>query len=184
MPDDEVPEVDALADALFRVGEGDRAAFARLYRLTSPTLFSVCLRILPRIEAEEALQEIYLSVWRGASRFDAARGRAMTWLVTLARNGAVDRLRASRPVATAPIEEVNQIADPAPLVAERLVSDGESRRLAYCFETLDALDARFIRTAFLEGSTYPELAERASLPLGTVKSRIRRALLKLRDCLG
>jgi RNA polymerase sigma factor (sigma-70 family) len=176
---------DTLGEALCRVAGGDRAAFEELYQRTSAKLFGVCLRILPmRQEAEEALQEAYLSVWRRAGSFDGARGRPMTWLITLARNSAIDRLRAGGRISTAPIDLADQVADSTPIASALVESDEDERRLAYCVGTLDAGEASLIRTAFFEGSTYAELAERAATPLGTIKSRIRRALAKLRACLA
>ena len=175
----------SLAVTLHRVAEGDRAAFEEVYRRTSVKLFGVCLRILPvRQEAEEALQEAYLSVWRRAGSFDATKGSAMTWLITLTRNRAVDRLRSGGKVASAPIELADEVADPAPTASTLLEIGEDERRLAHCLGTLEGGDARLIRTAFFEGSTYAELATRAAAPLGTIKSRIRRALLKLRECLS
>ncbi|MDH7639348.1 sigma-70 family RNA polymerase sigma factor [Sphingomonas oryzagri] len=174
----------SLAATLQRVGAGDRAAFEEVYRRTSVKLFGVCLRILPvRQEAEEALQEAYLSVWRRAGSFDGTKGSAMTWLITLTRNRAVDRLRGSGKFAAGPIELADEVPDPAPAASTMLETGEDERRLAYCLDTLGGGDAQLIRTAFFEGSTYAELADRASTPLGTIKSRIRRALLKLRDCL-
>ena len=174
----------ALDDMLIRVAAGDRAAFERVYRLTSTKLFGVCLRILPvRQEAEDALQEAYLTIWRRADSFDPARGRAMTWLITLTRNCAVDRLRARRGVATAPIELADRVADPAPSAMEGIERREASGLLSVCLGRLDAGDMRLVHTAFFEGSTYSELAERSSTPLGTIKSRIRRALMKLAECL-
>lgn len=173
-----------LVAALGRVAMGDRAAFEELYRRTSAKLLGVCLRILPgQTEAEEALQDTYLSVWRRAGTFDAAQGSAMTWLMTIARNRAVDRLRGTAKRVSAPIEAADDVPDPAPDATLLIERDQDARRLDLCLGTLAAGDARFVRTAFMEGATYPELAERAGLPLGTVKSRIRRALLKLRECL-
>lgn len=178
-------DTDALGRLLESVAAGDRVAFEALYRRTSAKLFGVCLRILGvRQEAEEALQEAYISVWRRAGSFDVARGSAMTWLITLARNRAVDRLRAGGKIATAPIELAEEIADERPLPVQQAEAEEDERRLAGCMDTLEGGDARLIRTAFLEGSTYAELASRAATPLGTIKSRIRRALLKLRDCLA
>jgi len=174
-----------LAVALRRVAEGDRAAFEEVYRRTSVKLFGVCLRILPvRQEAEEVLQEAYLSVWRRAGSFDAARGSAMTWLITLTRNRAVDRLRSGGRIASSPIELADEIPDPAPAASTLMEIGEDEQRLAHCLGTLEGGDARLIRTAFFEGSTYAELATRAATPLGTIKSRIRRALLKLRECLA
>jgi RNA polymerase sigma factor (sigma-70 family) len=178
-------DAESLADALRRVAAGDRAAFAEVYRRTSVKLFGVCLRILPmRQEAEEALQEAYLSVWRRAGTFDAAKGSAMTWLITLTRNRAVDRLRSGGKIASAPIALADEVPDPAPAASTLLEMGEDQQRLSHCLGTLDGGDAQLIRTAFFEGSTYAELASRASTPLGTIKSRIRRALLKLRDCLA
>ena len=175
----------ALARALAAIAAGDREAFEELYRRTSAKLFGVCLRILPeRLEAEEALQEAYLSVWKRAESFDATQGTAMTWLISIARNRAVDRLRRTSKVATAPIELADEIADPTPDAAALAMASDDEQRLARCMGTLNPGDAQFVRTAFLEGSTYSELAARTSTPLGTVKSRIRRALIKLRECLS
>jgi RNA polymerase sigma-70 factor (ECF subfamily) len=174
----------SLAATLQRVAAGDREAFEEVYRRTSVKLFGVCLRILPvRQEAEEALQEAYLSVWRKAGSFDASRGNAMTWLISLTRNRAVDRLRAGGKTVMAPIELAAEVPDPAPAASDLLEMGQDDQRLAHCIGTLDGGEAKLIRTAFFEGSTYAELATRAAIPLGTIKSRIRRALLKLRDCL-
>lgn len=174
-----------LAETLRRVATGDRAAFEDVYRRTSAKLFGVCLRILPvRQEAEEVLQEAYLSVWRRAASFDAARGSAMTWLITLTRNRAVDRLRASGKVATTTIDLADMVPDTRPLASTLMETGEDEARLAYCVGTLENGEATLIRTAFFEGSTYAELATRAAIPLGTIKSRIRRALMKLRDCLA
>ncbi len=170
--------------ALQRVAGGDRAAFEELYRRTCVKLLSVCLRILPvRQEAEEALQEAYLSVWQRAGSFDAARGSAMTWLITLTRNRAVDRLRARGRAVQAPIELAEMVPDPAPPATALIEMAQDERALALCLSELAGGDATLIRTAFFEGVTYAELAERTTTPLGTIKSRIRRALLALRNCL-
>lgn len=174
----------ALARALSAVAGGDRAAFEDVYRRTSAKLFGVCLRILPeRQEAEEALQEAYISVWRRADTFDAAHGTAMTWLMTIARNRAVDRLRRGGKIATAPIEAAEDVADPTPAATDLVARSQDEQRLHHCLGMLPAGEAGFVRTAFLEGSSYSELAARSGVPLGTVKSRMRRALAKLRLCL-
>jgi RNA polymerase sigma-70 factor (ECF subfamily) len=170
--------------ALRQVAGGDRKAFEEVYRLTSAKLFGVCLRILPtRHEAEEAAQEVYMAAWQKAASFDEGRGTAMTWLITLARNRAVDRLRSSGKVMTAPLEHADGLADPTPLASETAEAADTDRRLLDCMATLEGRDADYIRTAFFQGSTYSELAARSSTPVGTMKSRIRRALLKLRECL-
>ena len=181
---DRLQDRQALAATLQAIAAGNRQAFEDLYRRTSAKLFGVCLRILPeQAQAEEALQDAYLTIWRRASAFDEARGTAMTWLIALTRNRAIDRLRATGMRMTAPIEEAGDLADAAPDAFAILQADGETRRLAACMRTLANDEARFIRQAFYTGATYAELAADAGLPLGTLKSRIRRALLKLRDCL-
>ena len=179
-----VMQREVLADALRQVAIGDRRAFEEVYRLTSAKLFGICLRILPtREEAEEAAQEVYVAVWRRAAAFDETRGTAMTWLITLTRNRAIDRLRVSHKIATAPLGYAEHVADPAPLASESAEIIEVERRLVDCMGALDGREAYFIRTAFFEGSTYSELASRSATPIGTMKRRIRRALLKLRACL-
>ena len=179
---DTQPPLELLLD---RVASGDRHAFEEIYRRTSTKLYGVCLRILSdQGEAEDALQSAYVSLWQHAGRYEAARAAPMTWLITLARNRAIDRLRATRAMMAAPIAAMDERADPAPIASDLIEATGETRRLQVCLEGLDHGDADFIRAAFFEGSTYAELATRAGLPLGTLKSRVRRALLKLRDCLA
>jgi RNA polymerase sigma-70 factor (ECF subfamily) len=175
-----------LADALRRVAERDAAALEELYVSTNAKLFGICLRILKdREEAEDALQEVYVKVWRSAATFDAARASPITWLATLARNRAIDNLRSSaRSRGTEPIEAGLEIADPRK-DAFSAASDGQDRvRLTNCIGELDQRQSSAIRSAFLDGATYAELAERGKVPVGTMKSWIRRGLLRLRDCLG
>ncbi len=175
----------ALSAALARVADGDRAALHDVYRRTAAKLFGVCLRIFPdRADAEDALQDAFINVWAKAESFDPARASPITWLVTLTRNRAIDRLRARGKRVMVPIDAAADIADDA-LDAEACLIAGDDRaRIAQCLETLAGGDAAMIRTAFFDGATYNDIAERASMPLATVKSRIRRALLKLRACLS
>lgn len=173
-----------LVDALRDAAEGDRSAFHLIYARTSAKLYGICVRILGEgQDAEDALQDAYVNVWRRAARFDASRASPITWLATIARNAAIDRFRARGSRAAAPIEEAAEIPDARPLADAVAEADSETARLGHCLDELDPRDAGLIRTAFLEGASYPELAERRGEPLGTIKSRIRRALLRLRDCL-
>ena len=173
-----------LARSLSAVAAGDRQAFHLVYRRTSAKLFGICCRILGEgQDAEDALQEAYVNVWRRAERFDASRASPITWLAAIARNTAIDRLRARGTRTNVPIEEAHDLADPEPRSDAVLEQAGEARRLQGCLGELGARDAALIRTAFLEGASYPELAARANEPLGTIKSRIRRALMKLKECL-
>jgi RNA polymerase sigma-70 factor, ECF subfamily len=173
-----------LVDALLRTGQGDRSAFETLYRATSAKLFGVCLRIFPeRSEAEEALQDAYLTIWKRAGAFQPGRASPISWLVAVTRNRAIDRLRASGKAVYVPVDEANEIADPAPRADAQLFAASEDKVLHGCIEGLEARDAHFIRSAFLGGAPYAQLADAEGAPLATVKSRIRRALIKLRACM-
>lgn len=176
---------EVLSRLIMQTARGEHAAFEELYRLTSAHLFGACLRIIPnRGDAEEALQDTFVTIWRSAGAFDEARGRAMTWLLTLSRNRAIDRLRATRGRAGLETPYQIDIADDAPSPLAVLGADEETRRLAFCLDQLASGDLRLIRASFFEGSSYSQLADRVAMPLGSVKSRIRRALLKLRTCLA
>ena len=174
-----------LVAALVRVAAGDRAALRMVYQDTSAKLFGVCLRILnDRSEAEDVLQDVYVTVWRKAASFDPGRASPITWLVAIARNRAIDQLRSGAVRRRMePIESADAVSDPAPPVVERVELAQQHQRLARCLEELDARHASAIRAAFLDGATYEELAARMNVPLGTMKSWIRRGLLKLRACL-
>jgi RNA polymerase sigma-70 factor (ECF subfamily) len=174
-----------IAAALTRVSGGDRTALQTVYRLTSAKLFGVCLRILgERSEAEDVLQEVYLTVWRKAGDFDAARASPMTWLIAIARNRAIDRLRAARQSRNmAPIETAGDVADDAPRADSMLENVQSSARLHGCLDELAEHENKALHGAFFDGNTYEELATRMRVPLGTMKSWIRRAMIKLKDCL-
>jgi len=175
-----------LTAALVRVAAGDRAALRMVYQDTSAKLFGVCLRILnDKSEAEDVLQDVYVTVWRKAGGFDPGRASPITWLVAIARNRAIDRLRSSAVARRMePIEAAaDTVSDPAPVAVERVELAQQHQRLARCLEELEARHSAAIRSAFLDGVTYEELAQRMSVPLGTMKSWIRRGLLKLRACL-
>jgi RNA polymerase sigma factor (sigma-70 family) len=174
-----------LSAALARVAAGDRAALELVYRDTSAKLFGVCLRILnDRREAEDVLQEVYITVWRKAGVFDPARASPITWLVAIARNRSIDRIRSGSILRRAePVESADEVRDPAPDPAAMLETADMQMRLAGCLQDLEERQSTAIRAAFLDGLTYEQLAERMSVPLGTMKSWIRRGLLKLRTCL-
>lgn len=177
-------EPGALERLLSRTAQGDSDAFAKLYERTSARLFGVCLRMLPdRSEAEEVLQEVFVTVWRRAREFDSERAAATTWLVTLARNKAIDRLRQQRARAPRGAIDFDTLADERPGPPANAEASQQYRRLRKCLDALDPKHRRSIREAFFNGDTYKELAERFQVPLGTMKSWIRRALAQLRTCL-
>lgn len=183
--DDSEAERSALRDCLSGTAGGDRRSFEALYARTSSKLFGICLRILhERTEAEEVLQDVYLTIWRKAAQYDGERASPITWLAMIARNKAIDRLRASRvDRASVPIDLAAELADDGVGVAAAAESASEGRRLHDCLGELTGEQGRVIRVAFFEGCTYEEIAQRSATPIGTIKSWIRRGLLKLRDCL-
>lgn len=173
---------DPVAQLIARCAAADRAAFRTLYRDTSAKLMGVLLRMLrERAEAEDALQEVYTRVWLRAARFDPAKGRGMTWLIAIARNLAIDRLRA-RPEAASD-EGLDTVQDATPRAETRLIAKGEAGRMADCFETLEPDRAQAVRGAYLDGMSYIDLAARHSVPLNTMRTWLRRSLLKLKECL-
>lgn len=168
---------------LHRAAAGDQRAFADFYKLTASRVFAVIVRMLrDRVEAEDVLQEVYTNAWHRAESFDPARGTAMTWLITLARNRAIDRLRQHRedPLDD---EKAAEIEDDAPTPADAAEWSEERRRLERCLEALDPRQVGVVREAFFTGATYGELAARQRVPLGTMKSWIRRSLMQLKACL-
>lgn len=176
---------DRLREAMLEVARGDRQALQEVYSATSAKLFGICLRILgDRAEAEDALQDVYLSLWRRADRFDPDRASPITWLATFARNRAIDRLRGGKVRGmAAPIELAEAIADKGPNADEAIEARQLDTRLHRCLGALEAPQRDAIRQAFFQGQTYAELAERQDVPLGTMKSWIRRGLAKLKACL-
>jgi RNA polymerase sigma factor (sigma-70 family) len=175
---------DELNGLLVQTGRNDQKAFAELYKRTSSKLFGVCLRMLhDRGEAEEVLQETYSTVWRRASTFNPAKASAITWLITLSRNKAIDRLRQHREELLGDPSRLNEMVDEQPTPAAGAESGQEYQRLQNCLDELEPQQRDSVREAFFTGATYNELATRCMVPLGTMKSWIRRSLMQLRTCL-
>lgn len=172
-----------IEDLILRVAQGNRAAFQALYDNTSAKLFGVALRVLnDRTEAEEALQEVYVKIWNNAGRYAVNGFSPMTWLITLARNTAVDRLRKLRRTGDhAQIDE--RAVDPGIGPEDATIAASERGRLVACFAELPADRAAAVRRAYLEGETYADLAGRFDVPLNTMRTWLRRSLLALRECL-
>jgi RNA polymerase sigma-70 factor (ECF subfamily) len=165
------------------IAAGDRPALSQLYSRTSAKLYGICRRVLgSETDAEDVLQEIYVLVWRNAARFDPAKASPITWLAVLARNRSIDRLRA-RTAPNVDLEAASHLSDDAKSPFEILETVQESSRLAGCLDELEDRQKSMIRSAFFDGATYSQLAEHEGVPLGTMKSWIRRGLLRLRGCL-
>lgn len=167
---------------LSRVALADRAAFDALYQLTAPRLFGVALRILnDRSDAEDVVQEAYVKIWRRARLYISSDdGAPLQWLTSVVRNTAIDWRRRRRFLNADPAVE---IPDDAPTPETAAAISGEARLLAECLETLDADKARLIRKAYFTGMSYAELSAAEATPLGTMKSWMRRALARLRECM-
>ena len=182
MPETDAPPLEAL---LAQIALGNREAFGALYRGTANRLFAICMRVLAeRSEAEDALQEVFTTIWRKAAQFDATRATAMTWLAMIARNKAIDRLRAlPARQSRADLALAEEVEDPQASPAQQAQAATDRTLLEHCLERLEPRRRSLIRAAFFDGSTYEELATRIQAPLGSIKSWIRRGLLQLRECL-
>ena len=178
---DEASDAHAELDQLLsRVAAGDEHAFAQLYRLTAARLYGAIVRMIrDRHEAEDLLQDVFTTAWRRADSFDARRGTAMTWLMTLARNRTIDRIRQHREV---PLDDelALSIPDESPTPDLGAQASQERQRLERGLAHLGERQAYVLREAFHSGASYAELAERMQVPLGTMKSWIRRSLMRLK----
>lgn len=173
-----------LSGLIARTALGDRTAFSALYAETSAKLFGVALRILKdRAQAEDAIQEVYVRIWRRAGSFRVGQASAMAWLVTIARNQAIDMIRARQP-ATLEYDDAPDVADPDPDPEARAEMSGEGRRIEACLGELEADRAAAVVAAYVEGLSYQELAAQNAVPLNTMRTWLRRSLLKLRECLN
>jgi RNA polymerase sigma-70 factor (ECF subfamily) len=172
-----------IAKLIVRVSMRDRAAFDSLYQATSAKLFGVCLRVLnDRAEAEEALQDVYVKIWTKADRFAVSELSPISWLVAVARNHAIDRIRQRKP-RSVDIDEASEVADDTPTPEAAAVLAAEGQRIHHCLGELEAARAEAVRGAYLRGESYAELAERHGVPLNTMRTWLRRSLLRLRECL-
>lgn len=175
--------MDELATLLGRVALRDRKAFARLYALASPKLFAIAIRILrDRTDAEEALQEIFIKVWQRAERYEPEQGNPMTWLGVIARNHAIDVIRARKPEAS-DLAEAFDVASPEPGPEAVAINTSEGSRIDSCMQTLETDRADAVKKAYVEGLSYQELADFYNIPLNTMRTWLRRSLLRLRECL-
>jgi RNA polymerase sigma-70 factor (ECF subfamily) len=175
---------DDLAGLLASVASGDRAALRSLYARQSTRLFGIAMAILrDRSAAADALQDAFLRVWQRARQYDAERGPAAYWLSGIVRNAALDIARArGREVLSDDPNLGDEAVEPDTL--ERLGAAQDAARLHACLSQLEPRNRETIVLAFVHGLSHPQVAERLSVPLGTVKSWIRRGLLSLRACLS
>ena len=176
---------DTLGALLQATAGGDSQAFARLYDQTAPQLFGLALGIFKRRDwAEEALQDAYTRIWRSAHRYDAAKGTGISWVVTIARNTALSTLmRRPRDEFAGNADDMAQMpsGDSDPMQRSMQLSD--ARQISGCLDELDGDQKSSILLVYYEGLTQKEVADRLNKPIGTVKSWIRRGLIRLKGCL-
>ena len=181
------PDVQADLAALERLARGDGDALAELYDRHARPIYSLALRILKNpSDAEDVVQDVFAQAWRQAGRYDVRRGVVAAWLLTLSRSRAIDRLRArrAREDRTAADGAVADLKVEMPAPDLQLLSREQVARVRTALDELPLLQRIAIELAYYEGLTHAEIAERLEQPLGTVKTRIRLALGKLRDALA
>ncbi|MFR9676568.1 sigma-70 family RNA polymerase sigma factor [Streptomyces sp. TR02-1] len=182
-PQDPGPD---LSELLGHVARGDQEAFARVYECVAGPVLGLVRSILrDPAQSEEVAQEVLVEVWRCAARYQQDRGSAMSWVMTLAHRRAVDRVRSAQ--ASSDREQRAALLDRTPAydeVTEQVEARLEREQVRRCMRGLTEVQHQSMTLAYYRGLTYREVAELLSLPLGTVKTRLRDGLIRLRDCLG
>jgi RNA polymerase sigma-70 factor (ECF subfamily) len=175
-----------LADLLRRSGRGDQAAFAELYDATARRALWLAVRVVrDPAQAEEVTQEAYLEVWRKSTRFDPARGSALSWVLTIVHRKAVDRVRSAE-ASTRRDRDYHQQNQPVDhdSTAEAAEASLEARRVRGALAHLTEVQREALELAYFGGYTHTEVATMLDLPVGTAKTRIRDGLIRLRDAMG
>lgn len=176
----------SLEGLLVGVARGDSAAFDEVYTRVSPVVLGVVLRVVrDPAQSEEVAQEVLVEIWRTASRYDPGRGSANAWVCTMAHRRAVDRVRSAQSAADREERAGRRDGSPAyDAVVEEVEARLEREQVRRCLASLTELQRESITLAYYGGYTYREVAELLGVPLGTVKTRLRDGLIRMRDCLG
>jgi RNA polymerase sigma-70 factor (ECF subfamily) len=173
-----------LEQLMSAVAAGDRNAFSMLYRATSAKLYGVVLRILRRRDlADEVIQETYVRIWKNAAAFDPTRASPITWMVTIARNRALDEVRRATPLQIDTTPEALDVADDRMLASEQVELTSDLARLRACLDGLEPDRRAIVRLAYLDGLSREELGVRFGHPPGTIKTWLHRSLKQLKACL-
>ena len=173
-----------LAGLLAKVARGDEAAFAGVYDHFALVVYGLVRRVVrDPAQSEEVTQEVLLEVWRTASRFDPSQGSAHSWLMTLAHRRAVDRVRSAQATARREARAAVAAAD-YDVVVEEVETRLDAQRVRRCLDSLTELQRESVTLAYYGGYTYREVAALLGVAVGTVKTRMRDGLIRLRDCLG
>lgn len=175
-----------LDDLLEQVARGDKAAFEAIYNQLAPRVFGLIRRVLrDPAQTEEVAQEVMLEVWRRASRFDSARGSAVSWVLTIAHGRAVDRVRSEQSSSRRDTAYASSTVErDVDLVSDAVEASLDRRQVRHCLQALTPLQRESITLAYYGGYTQAEVAAALKAPLGTVKTRLRDGMIRLRDCLG
>jgi RNA polymerase sigma-70 factor (ECF subfamily) len=175
-----------LASLIKRVAEGDQCGLTALYDSTSRLIFGLILRIVSdRATAEEVLLDVYTQVWRQAVNYDTARGAPLAWMMTIARSRAIDRLRSGKHDVHGrePLDSIGEVTSSAIDPEAATVNSERQRIVRSALETLSVEQREVIELAYFSGLSHSEIALRLGQPLGTVKTRTRLGMMKLRDLL-
>ena len=190
VPDSLTPDPEQLRAWLHRASQRDATAFRALYDATSPKLLGFALRILGKRElAEEALQDGFVAIWNGAGTYQGHLAAPMTWMTTIVRNKALDLLRRSGGEAEIDghvydSEVMNALQDPRANPIDALLVSRDAKALAYCMSTLEGMHRQVVGLAFFHDLSHSEVAQQMAIPIGTVKTWIRRSLERLKTCLA
>lgn len=186
---------DDIAPILGRITRQDKTALRALYNKAGPKLMGILMRMLGnRPDAEDALQDVMIKIWTRAAAFDPGKGTGMAWICAITRNHALDCLRASRPARlqtrTAGIDTgdglddpISRLPDPTPGAEEQSLARAEMQRVVACMKELPKDRATALQGAYLQGLSYQDLASRFDVPINTMRTWLRRALITLRECL-
>ncbi len=159
-------------------------AYQQLYELCSAKLFGICLRILKdRTEAEDALQEVFVNIWKKSSSYETSKARAITWMSAIARNHSIDRLRARRPFEES-IDDNHVLEDNTPGPEAVVSSFAVYKEIHECLSALENKHSEAVKLTYLNGWTYQQTADELKVPLNTIKTWIRRSLIALRECMN
>ena len=179
------PGQERLVQLLSRTALADRAAFEQLYTATRAKLFGVSLRIVrERFLAEEVLQDSFVSIWTHASEYARAKSAPLTWLTAIVRNRSLDVVRRAREEPDIDDALALALADPGAAPEGAAHQRSQARQVRACLEALEPEQRQSIALAFFQGLSHAELARHIGRPLGTVKTHIRRGLMRMRDCLA
>lgn len=177
---------DALADLLRLSARGDVAAFEKIYDSMAGAVLGLAVRVLRNhAQAEEVAQDVMVEVWRSASRYAPVRGSAKSWIMTIAHRRAIDRVRSEQASTDRDVRAASSYGStPFDEVADQVETSFEYEQTRRCLESLTELQREAVRLAYYDGYTYREVANLLEAPLGTIKTRLRDGLIRLRDCVG